>query len=151
MTQSLLSRTLQPLLLSSLLASSVLAPVAGAAQDGAPDGAHPMTAAEFDAYSRGKTFYYGAQGEAYGVEEYLDNRRVRWSFLDGKCQDGRWYEENQMICFVYEDYGDPQCWSFYLGAGGLIARFENDPAQTVLYEVQNSDQPMTCLGPEVGV
>lgn len=111
-----------------------------------------MTAEAFDRYTQGKTFYYGAGGQPYGVEEYLDNRRVRWSFLDGQCKDGTWYEENGQICFVYEDLGSPQCWSFYLGAGGLVARFENQSGGgTELYEVETSGEPMQCLGPEIGV
>jgi hypothetical protein len=113
----------------------------------------PMTADQFDSYSRGKTFYFGSMGEPYGVEQYLDDRRVRWSFLDGQCVDGHWYESNGMICFEYEASPDPgpQCWTFFQGAGGLVAQFQGDPSQTTLYEVQNADEPMTCLGPEVGV
>ena len=111
-----------------------------------------MDAAEFDSYTRGKTFYYGSQGSPYGAEEYLDNRRVRWSFLDGKCQEGTWYEERDLICFVYANQPDPQCWSFEVsGGGGLIARFENDPDLTELYEVEQSVEPLLCLGPEIGV
>jgi len=110
-----------------------------------------MSAVEFDSYSRGKTFYYGSATGPYGAEEYLDNRRVRWSFLDGKCKDGSWYEDRGQICFTYEDNPDPQCWSFFKSPTGLIARFENDPTQTELYEVNNSDKPMMCLGPEIGV
>lgn len=110
-----------------------------------------MTAEEFDAYTLGKTFYYGSLGAPYGAEEYLDNRRVRWSFLDGKCQEGVWYEEGALICFVYDHDPEPQCWSFERGASGLIARFENDPAQSELYEVEKSVEPLHCLGPEVGV
>ncbi len=112
----------------------------------------PMSAAEFETYSQGKTFYFGALGEPYGVEEYLDNRRVRWSFLDGECKDGHWYEEGGMICFLYDDTpDDPQCWSFYRGPSGLVARFENNPDSTELYEVENSQEPMICMGPDVGV
>lgn len=111
----------------------------------------PMGAEEFDAYTRGKTFYFGAGGSAYGAEEYLDDRRVRWSFLDGKCQEGYWYEDDGLICFVYENKPDPQCWSFRRGRGGLIARFRDDPDQTTLYEVEASDEPLMCLGPEIGV
>ncbi|WP_407492414.1 hypothetical protein [Pseudooceanicola sp. MF1-13] len=113
----------------------------------------PMTGAEFDAYSKGKTFYYGSAGQAYGVEQYFDDRRVRWSFLDGQCADGYWYEQNQMICFEYEGEYDigPQCWTFFDGPGGLIAQFNGDPAQTTLYQVQDASEPMVCLGPEVGV
>ncbi len=112
-----------------------------------------MSAEAFDTHTRGKTFYYGADGRAYGVEEYLDDRRVRWSFLDGECKEGRWYEKDGgLICFVYEDEpGAPQCWSFYLGPDGLVARFENNPGSTELYEVENTEEPMMCKGPEVGV
>lgn len=110
-----------------------------------------MTAAEFDSYTRGKTFYYGSRGEPYGAEEYLANRRVRWTFLDGRCQEGVWYEDDGLICFVYENQPEPQCWSFERRAGGLIAQFENDPASTELYEVRQTSEPLMCLGPDVGV
>jgi len=110
-----------------------------------------MSAEEFDRYTIGKTFYYGSLGSPYGAEEYLDGRRVRWSFLDGKCLQGVWYEEAGLICFVYENQPDPQCWSFQQGSGGLIARFENNPENTELYEVEKSVEPLLCLGPEVGV
>lgn len=110
----------------------------------------PMSAAEFDRYTRGKTLYYGTQGQRYGVEEYLPDRRVRWSFLDGKCKDGFWYEEAGLICFVYDDNPDPQCWSFFEHSGGLSARFENSLDSTELYEIEG-DGEMLCLGPEVGV
>jgi len=113
--------------------------------------AESMTAAEFDAYTRGKTFYYGADGAPYGAEEYLPNRRVRWTFLDGKCQEGVWYEDDGLICFVYENQPEPQCWSFTRAPGGLNARFENDPEQTELYEVRRTEEPLLCPGPEVGV
>ena len=117
---------------------------------GAPAQAQ-MNAAEFDAYTRGHTFYYGAGGAPYGGEEYLENRRVRWSFLDGKCQDGQWYEEDGMICFTYDNRPEPQCWSFERSAGGLVARFGGQQAMTELYEVEKSDEPLMCLGPDVGV
>ena len=118
---------------------------------GAAWAAEPMSGAEFEAYVTGKTLYFQQNGEAYGVEEYLDNRRVRWSFLDGQCKDGIWYEAGEMICFVYEDNPDPQCWSFFREPGGLRAVFENNPTATALYEARQSDEPMMCLGPEIGV
>lgn len=110
-----------------------------------------MSGTEFDAYTRGHTFYYGAGGAPYGGEEYLDNRRVRWSFLDGNCQDGQWYEEDGMICFIYENRPEPQCWSFERSADGLVARFGGPRAMAELYEVEKSDEPLMCLGPEIGV
>lgn len=110
-----------------------------------------MTAEEFDAYTRGKTLFYGRNGNAYGAEVYHENRRVVWSFLDGECREGEWYQDGSLICFVYENNPDPQCWSFARGTGGLIARFENDPQTTELYEAQDADEEMVCLGPKVGV
>ena len=110
-----------------------------------------MTAEEFDSYTRGKTLYYGNGDTPYGAEIYLPNRRVRWSFLDGECRNGEWYEDDGLICFIYEDRTDPQCWSFEQGSRGLIARFENDPAVTPLYEANESTEEMLCLGPKIGV
>lgn len=111
----------------------------------------PMDADAFDTYSRGKTLYYGFAGILYGAEEYLPNRRVRWSVRDGKCQEGQWYQEGQMICFTYDGTPDAQCWSFYQRENGLMAQFENDPDQTTLFEIEPSGEPMVCLGPEIGV
>ena len=110
-----------------------------------------MSAAEFDAYTQGKTLFYGRNGAAYGAEIYHENRRVQWSFLDGECKEGEWYEDAGLICFVYEDNPTPQCWSFTKGTKGLIARFENNPDATELYEAQDDGEEMLCLGPKVGV
>ena len=44
-----------------------------------------LSAAEFDAFTKGKTLFYGTLGAPYGAEVYHDNRRVQWSFLDGEC------------------------------------------------------------------
>jgi hypothetical protein len=131
-------------MIRSALAAAVLSLVAAMAQAA-------MTAEEFDAYTRGKTLFYGENGETYGVERYLDGRRVIWSFLDGQCMDGIWYEENGQICFVYENQPEPQCWTFREGPNGLIARFESDPLDTELYEARDIDEEMICYGPEVGV
>lgn len=113
--------------------------------------AEPMSAADFEAYVTGKTLFYGRDGRAYGAEIYHPNRRVTWSFLDGECREGYWYEAGENICFVYEDRLDPQCWSFEQGPSGLIARFESDPAATELYEAEDTDEELVCLGPKVGV
>lgn len=111
-----------------------------------------MDAQAFENYTHGKTLFYGQNGETYGAEIYLDNRRVRWSFLDGECKEGSWYEDAGQICFVYEDEpGNPQCWKFTKGQGGLIARFENMPGATELYEAGDLGQEMICLGPRIGV
>ena len=111
-----------------------------------------MSAEEFDRFTRDKTFYYGVDGQSYGAEEYLPNRRVIWTFLDGRCQNGIWYEEDGLICFEYEAIDERQCWTFReADNGGLIARFKDDPEELELYEVQRSGEPLQCPGPDVGV
>lgn len=131
------------MLLRSLILVCLLAQPALAQQN--------LSADAFDAYTRGKTLFYGFDGEAYGVERYLDDRRVVWSFLDGRCRDGVWYEDSGQICFVYEDRPDPQCWTFQETPRGLIARFENNPDATELYEAEDVGEDMLCYGPDVGV
>jgi len=126
----------------ALLAFVVAAPLAAQST---------MTAEEFDAYTRGKTLFYNSNGQTYGAERYLEDQRVEWSFLDGECKPGAWYEDNGQICFTYDDNPGAQCWTFQLGSGGLIARFENDPTTTELYEAEDIDEEMLCLGPKIGV
>lgn len=108
-----------------------------------------LTAQEFDRYTRGKTLFYGREGQTYGAENYYANRRVLWSFLDGNCSAGEWYERDGLICFTYENNPDPQCWSFTKGPAGLIARFENEPTTTELYEAGETGDGMVCTGPGV--
>lgn len=110
-----------------------------------------LGASGFDAYTRGKTLIFSLDGEAYGAERYLEDRRVIWSFLDGECKNGLWYEDNGLICFVYEDRPEPQCWAFRQGNGGLVARFSDDLDGLELYEAQDTGEDMVCLGPKVGV
>lgn len=111
----------------------------------------PLSAEAFDRYTRGKTIFYAGNGARYGAEEYLDDRVVRWSFLDGECKMGQWYDAGPDICFEYEDNPEPQCWQFFLDANGLTARFTGPNAPDLLYELETSGEDMLCLGPEVGV
>lgn len=112
----------------------------------------PMTAAEFDAYSLGKTLYYAVGDKPYGAETYLPDHHVIWAFLGEECKHGIWAEVNGQICFTYDgDSSGPQCWTFFDGAGGLKAHFEGDPQSSDLIEVQQSPEPLNCPGPRVGV
>jgi hypothetical protein len=114
--------------------------------------APPMSAAEFESYSTGKTLTYGLGGEVYGIEQYLPGRRVLWAFKGDECREGYWYEAGQEICFVYEDDLDgPQCWTFHRIDGGIRARFAGDPNGADLSEVAQSSSPLICAGPDVGV
>lgn len=113
----------------------------------------PMTGAEFDAYSLGKTLYYAVGSKPYGAETYLPDHKVVWAFLGEDCKRGTWYEDPEgLICFLYEgDSNGPQCWTFYRSAGGLKAHFAGDPAGADLIEVRQSPEQLDCPGPKVGV
>ena len=131
--------------LAVTLCAALLAPAP------APAAQTPMTASEFEAYTTGRTLTFYSRGQAYGAEEYREGRRVTWSFLDGQCREGLWYPQGEQICFVYEDRAEAQCWTFFREADGLRAVFEEGDGTTELYEAGEADEPMLCLGPEVGV
>lgn len=73
-----------------------------------------LDAATFQELTEGRSFLYLDSGQPYGAEEYLPNRQVRWSFLNGQCVAGFWYPQEDAICFVYEGLDGPQCWHFSL-------------------------------------
>lgn len=128
-------------LLGALIAAPLLAAEPG----------QPLTPEEFDAATVGRTLYYNSAGQPYGVEQYLPGRKVIWAFLGDDCRKGEWYPEGSDICFVYEDRAEPQCWTFYQSGRGLLARFRGDPASLPLIAVEESGEPMACMGPDVGV
>lgn len=108
----------------------------------------PLTASEFDAYATGKTLYYAQGGVVWGSEQYLPGHQVLWAFTDQPCEFGQWYESDRAICFVYEGKTEANCWYFYHGTGGLIARFVG--GSDSLSEVAQTSEPMNCPGPQVG-
>ena len=110
----------------------------------------PLSPAEFEAMVEGRTLSYATGGVPYGAEEYLRDRRVRWSHLDGACEEGRWYAAGDEVCFVYEGIEAPQCWQFFKRDEGLVAEFRNS-ASPELYELSAMRAPLQCMGPEVGV
>lgn len=131
-------------LLAAMLAT--LASVAPAAAQ------EPLGGAAFDERVTGRTLTFGSGGTPYGVEQYLPGRRVIWAFVGGPCRRGEWYEDPPgRICFVYDHDPAPQCWFFFDEPGGLRARFDGAGLGQDLIEVEQSDSPLICPGPDVGV
>lgn len=145
------ARNVLRLLLLTLLLGSFAGAAAG--REGLPEGAEPLSAEAFEALTTGRTMTYGIGGEPYGIERYMPGRRVIWAFLDGECREGRWFEGEDRICFVYDDSpGELHCWRFYEAERGILARLANaggDRGAPV--EVRESPEPMHCPGPRVGV
>ena len=107
-----------------------------------------LTADEFDHYATGKTLVYAEDGMIWGSEQYLPDRQVLWAFTDQPCEYGTWYADRGAICFIYEGRTVANCWYFYHGASGLVARFIGGGG--LLSEVGRSSEPMNCPGPQVG-
>ena len=110
----------------------------------------PVTADQFEAHVTGRTVTYRQFGSIFGVEEYLDGRKVRWSTAPNLCQYGSWYPEGDSICFVYEYDPTPACWTFWMRDGALVALSTLDAPGAELYEVARDQTPLPCPGPDVG-
>ena len=52
----------------------------------------PLKAEAFDALTFGRTMTWAEFGQVYGVEQYLSDRRVRWTVLGDDCKAGHWYQ-----------------------------------------------------------
>lgn len=112
----------------------------------------PLSAEGFEAHVLGKTVTYSRLGSLFGIEEYLDNRQVRWSVAPNLCQYGTWYPQDDDICFVYEDDPIPHCWTFWLKDGALrAAPADDDGSGFELVESDATTQGLACPGPDVGV
>jgi hypothetical protein len=111
----------------------------------------PLSAEGFEAHVTGKTLTYRQFDGIFGIEEYLPDRRVRWSVAPNLCQYGIWYPDGDDICFVYEDDPIPACWTFWLEDGALVVRSVNGAPGAELYEIEASAEPLPCPGPDVGV
>ncbi|HLQ18318.1 MAG TPA: hypothetical protein VK146_04995 [Tabrizicola sp.] len=110
----------------------------------------PLTAEAFDALTQGQTMTWSEFGRVYGVEQYLPNRRVRWTVLGDVCKLGLWYPEGDLICFQYENDLEPDCWTITQGSDGLDARYVGTSVDSSPVVVQKTTEPMACFGPEVG-
>ena len=110
----------------------------------------PLTADAFDALTQGRTMTWAEFGQVYGVEQYLPDRRVRWTILGDDCKLGHWYPEGQMICFQYETDPDPVCWTLTKDGPGLNARYVGSGPDSAPVVVTETTEPLACFGPKVG-
>lgn len=110
-----------------------------------------LTAQEFRMMTQGKTLYFADPAGTYGAEQYLGDNRVRWSFLDGQCKEGRWYAAGPMICFIYGEDPTPDCWRFFAKDGDIRAKYQHPPNAGLDYKIQIETRPLSCGGALAGV
>jgi hypothetical protein len=114
-------------------------------------GETPLSGPEFDAMTRGETITYDYGNGIFGTEEYLDGRRVRWAFEGDLCIYGTWYEQDDQICFVYEDEPTPACWLYFNESGNIRGRYMGPGGGWEILESSRDNGPLPCAGPDVGV
>ncbi len=118
----------------------------------APALADPLTAEAFDALTRGRTMSWAEFDQVYGVEQYLPDRQVRWTFLGDDCKTGHWYPQGRLICFQYDGDPEPDCWEITQAADGILhARIAGAGPDSAPVVVTETTEPLACFGPEVGV
>jgi hypothetical protein len=111
----------------------------------------PLTAEEFDTLTLGRTMTWAEFGSVYGVEQYLPDRKVRWTVLGDDCRAGYWYMDGPAICFQYEDDPAPDCWEITRSGSDLLARYTTNPPEAEPVVVTETTEPLACFGPKVGV
>jgi len=137
------------MLRATFLALSVMAPLSAPLNAQAQQ---MLDGAGFRAATEGRTFVFGTDGTPYGAEQYLPGDRVNWSFLDGRCLAGKWWEQDRKICFAYEDRpGEALCWEFWRQGDHLMARVADGQSDAVTYSAQTAPEPLYCMGPDAGV
>jgi hypothetical protein len=112
-----------------------------------------VSAEEFDQMVTGRTFHFDRQGQAFGSEQYFDDKRVIWAFEGGSCQRGIWFENTAgEICFVYDGDPAPQCWDFLeMPSGALHARSVGAPPEEDLVTRDITREALDCPLPDLGV
>lgn len=105
----------------------------------------------FEAFASGTTLYFNRHGAPYGAEQYMTDRRVIWTFLDGRCERGAWFSDGAAICFAYETQSEAQCWHILEIAGQKRVRVVGDDPGNDLYVVGQDKADLDCPGPGVGV
>jgi hypothetical protein len=111
----------------------------------------PLTADEFDRLTQGRILSWREFGQTYGVEQYLPDRTVRWTFVGDDCKTGHWYPVGEAICFQYEDRDSPVCWVITAPGGTIEARLVGNPPDWDPVLLEDMNEPLACFGPEVGV
>lgn len=116
-----------------------------------PAGAEILGAAEFEAFTEGRTLHFDYAGQHFGSEQFFSGRRSLWRFSTGECASGIWYPQGDQICFVYEGDDLPRCWITERRGGGVSATLADEAAAPFSVDLSHVDQePLNCPGPRVG-
>ena len=113
--------------------------------------ADTISPAEFERRVEGKTLSFAKDGLPVGVEQYLRGRRVIWAFVDGQCEMGRYFVQDDNICFEYDKFGVSYCWVFFEQEGQMHGHLVGETPEDSLVVVGESDAPINCVPDGLGV
>jgi hypothetical protein len=125
------------------LAMTIAAPAAAA---------EAMSAEAFERLSEGRVLHFSHLGQPFGAEQFFAGRRSLWRYADGSCAEGRWQEQDGLICFSYDTEPGWQCWQVVEQAGRVSAELVEGGAGTglVLDLERLGEERLDCPGPDVG-
>lgn len=113
-----------------------------------------MSGKEFEALSQGTTMYFTEEGEFFGAEQFFSDRRTVWRAQDGTCVNGKWTENDEDICFFYDNGDGPHCWRVVQSELGIsvISTSNADGLPPTILDLSRQDTtPILCTGPLFGV
>ncbi|UWR21419.1 hypothetical protein [Sulfitobacter sp. S190] len=93
----------------------------------------------------GRTLTFGTIGEGrtVGVEQFLRRDRSVWADKTGRCTYGQIDIRGPYICFIYEDYPDPEnCWLPFNDTGRLLVMSKRRGEVQQITDL--SDDPVLC-------
>ncbi|MEO0691361.1 MAG: hypothetical protein AAFY90_00620 [Pseudomonadota bacterium] len=97
------------------------------------------------AVGRTLTFSNFRSGNMIGVEQFLSRDLSVWAQEDGRCSYGHIEIRGPIMCFIYEDFPDPQnCWMpFQAGDELLVISTSSQQIQRV---TAMTEDPVVCEG-----
>ncbi|QUJ77163.1 hypothetical protein KDD17_03820 [Sulfitobacter albidus] len=100
------------------------------------------------AVGRTLTFRGVISGEVVGIEQFLRRDLSVWAGQDGRCTYGRIEVRGPFLCFIYEDYPNPDnCWTTYSDDGALLVVSQTSFQTQRISDV--SEKPVLCEGAPV--
>ncbi|WP_298292370.1 hypothetical protein [uncultured Litoreibacter sp.] len=122
------------------LLAGALVTTSAAAQD-------KITPQEFLDRANGNTltFFHQRSGSVAGVEQFLSPKQSVWAQSDGRCSYGDISIKGELMCFLYEDFPNPDnCWMpFDMDGQLMVMSTQSFQVQTI---TDISQDPVICEG-----
>ena len=110
-----------------------------------------MSGAELRVVRFQREFEALLNGQFYGAEQFLPDRRSVWRAEDGTCVNGKWNEEKGSLCFLYDNGDGPYCWDITGSIEDMTITSTTGPDPLVLKLSAQDTTPIICTGPAFGV